>query len=687
MTDTLGDLIAQIVGPSAASAPLSVQAARRTPWLNPHVMLPVNGAASGPQGNAQDQMAGAYAPQPGGRYIGSDIAEASGLPSLKRGIQHVANAATTDDLGTRSNELGAALPEVMQGGPGLLALVLGMAAEGSLARDAPESPLPRMPSNATPADFDNLFTDTGQLSTPQEFLNRPLTPDHIWNDPRFQHRMALTQHMDPAYSPTARFDMAGEDLPPLVARQRAHDATNRIEGRILAADPEINTGNVEDPHFANISDLINLGRDDPAFLREVLHGELGPYSLTGRADPSPLLGTPNIGADPLANTPRPGFTPLPELPQRMAGRADARWPMFGTQDAPPPRAPDAGGAGPRRFEAVPLSDGSAGERFTDSELPRQGGARRLALSDGAGNLDYRPSEGGEGSWRVASSFVDEPQRGTGRGLALYEELLRRAREAGVQTVQSDGYVSADARRIYDALERRGYKVTRWQGELTPEFRVSTRSTQTLPTQGAAALQAHGFRTDEPLYTGAASPGDFATFDNPSAAADGERFRLRQGGANTARLYSIPLEGGQSATMRVGADGEVDWRLPNWAGAHQQSTTQRASLGLQAVRGAQEALRYDASRFGQDVYRFSGDMAHQPIYRMLGQGAGQHGFAFRETAPGAFELRRTQAPPNGGALPPLGAAALGVGLSELPRRRTQRQPTRTAPRGAFFMGAH
>jgi hypothetical protein len=103
-------------------------------------------------------MSGAYTPQPGGRYIGSDIAEASGLPALRSGIQHLANAAARPTI-QQPDELAAALPELAQGGLGALAFVPGMAAEGSMARELParrmpladvvsaEEPVTRLPVN------------------------------------------------------------------------------------------------------------------------------------------------------------------------------------------------------------------------------------------------------------------------------------------------------------------------------------------------------------------------------------------------------------------------------------------------------------------------------------------------------------------------------------------------------------
>jgi hypothetical protein len=63
------------------------------------------------------------------------------------------------------------------------------------------------------------------------------------------------------------------------------------------------------------------------------------------------------------------------------------------------------------------------------------------------------------SIQVKLSTLGEESRGQGVGVSMYEHLLKYADENGFK-VESDSEVSADAARVYDALERRGYNVER-----------------------------------------------------------------------------------------------------------------------------------------------------------------------------------------------------------------------------------
>jgi hypothetical protein len=64
------------------------------------------------------------------------------------------------------------------------------------------------------------------------------------------------------------------------------------------------------------------------------------------------------------------------------------------------------------------------------------------------------------SVRVHHGFIDEAaERGQGYGLKAYQELADHA-IAGGKTLRSDVEVTLDAARMYEALERRGYKIER-----------------------------------------------------------------------------------------------------------------------------------------------------------------------------------------------------------------------------------
>lgn len=75
---------------------------------------------------------------------------------------------------------------------------------------------------------------------------------------------------------------------------------------------------------------------------------------------------------------------------------------------------------------------------------------------------------------VGMVTVTAPNRGQGMGVALYERALEEAANRGV-VLRSDASVTADAVRIYDALERRGYEVT-----LSPEALGSKKKGYSMP---------------------------------------------------------------------------------------------------------------------------------------------------------------------------------------------------------------
>jgi len=77
--------------------------------------------------------------------------------------------------------------------------------------------------------------------------------------------------------------------------------------------------------------------------------------------------------------------------------------------------------------------------------------------------------------RVNYAQVKPAARGKGKGLELYEQAVKDAEAAGL-TLASDTKVSPEAARVYDALERRGYRVTRNEFEKDEDGQlVSTNS--------------------------------------------------------------------------------------------------------------------------------------------------------------------------------------------------------------------
>jgi GNAT superfamily N-acetyltransferase len=70
---------------------------------------------------------------------------------------------------------------------------------------------------------------------------------------------------------------------------------------------------------------------------------------------------------------------------------------------------------------------------------------------------------------VKNSLIDKDSRGKGEGVELYVNAIEEARKKGFKRfVSDDDTVDAPAIRIYEALERRGYKVDKH-----PDFRLVT----------------------------------------------------------------------------------------------------------------------------------------------------------------------------------------------------------------------
>lgn len=59
-------------------------------------------------------------------------------------------------------------------------------------------------------DIGRMIGPDGELVPPEQFLGRPLTPDHIWNDPAFQRRLDMTADLEGIKTPEERFHIAAE---------------------------------------------------------------------------------------------------------------------------------------------------------------------------------------------------------------------------------------------------------------------------------------------------------------------------------------------------------------------------------------------------------------------------------------------------------------------------------------------
>jgi hypothetical protein len=130
--------------------------------------------------------------------------------------------------------------------------------------------------------------------------------------------------------------------------------------------------------------------------------------------------------------------------------------------------------------------GAAATREPTTGLPigvtQEGTAHRFPIRDAGGlevgeikfELDALALERGPNIRILGSQIPDEVNRGKGSAVNAYQELADYALSTGRQ-LWSDRTVSPDAARIYEALERRGYKVERLKdqdaGRSEAEFKV------------------------------------------------------------------------------------------------------------------------------------------------------------------------------------------------------------------------
>jgi predicted GNAT family acetyltransferase len=89
------------------------------------------------------------------------------------------------------------------------------------------------------------------------------------------------------------------------------------------------------------------------------------------------------------------------------------------------------------------------------------GIFKMNITDQDGNVvgELGGATRGGDTIQVTNVLINEGARGQGLGVQAYENLLAQAAQRGMRVV-SDTQVSADAARVYAALERRGHKVTR-----------------------------------------------------------------------------------------------------------------------------------------------------------------------------------------------------------------------------------
>lgn len=154
-----------------------------------------------------------------------------------------------------------------------------------------------------PADANDIGKLLGaEMPTPEEYLGRPLTPDHIFNDPRFNHRMALTHDLDRVtgsvppeqrLAPVDRFDVAGRriaaSLPPVadVPNDLSQWSEARasvlpiLRGRQMGIDQRL-ADSGEEP--ITVEDILQTRHPEAMFA-----DRLGDFGVGGVQEHTPLL--------------------------------------------------------------------------------------------------------------------------------------------------------------------------------------------------------------------------------------------------------------------------------------------------------------------------------------------------------------------------------------------------------------
>lgn len=322
--DTLADHIAAIAAARRYRSPVANSIARQRPNLPAVKAFERDAAlaASGPQGNAQDQQSAAYAPQPEGRYIGSDIAEASGLPSLVRGGLQLNRAARAGPMSDRpEDQPGGAIPDLAMGGLGALGMIGGGSA--AMARELPARRAPMV----------------------ETVDARPALPDLPPATLNVRAYRGLSQAFDPTQARTNSGVkwFAGE---PETANTYAREEGGNVEPANLAlSNPlridvggrgygEVPLSAIADPHIRARLGSAETASSDLVSRAVQADGRYDGVVFNNMDDP---LNAANPGAA------RPG-TVYGLFSERRAS------PSFGTQDAarPAASAPDAGGGGGER---------------------------------------------------------------------------------------------------------------------------------------------------------------------------------------------------------------------------------------------------------------------------------------------------------------------------------------------------
>lgn len=310
------------------------------------------------------------------------------------------------------------------------------------------------------------FVRPAQL--PNDSLGLSLVPDELATELRTAK--GAPQRLDDAQRAALAEQLAGElQLAPTPQRQLADD---------LAGD---------------------LSAEQPLTVEGGLSGERQPFDYAGDRLPAAGSGAPvtpvgrSVGLSDRAqlSPEQHGGVPfnLDELPADPASSAN-----LGDEFAP------AKPAAPQRGLQLDARKGPAGE----PKVVHDHGMVELQFP--YGKISLEPLDGGR--FRIRHSKADHKVRGTGYGQDMYRAAVDYAESQG-GLLESDSLLSADAVKVYDRLQKQGYRVT-----------AGAEDTAHVPTPGIAKASADH---KDPLFI-LESPSR-AAYDAPSIM--GERLKALQ----------------------------------------------------------------------------------------------------------------------------------------------------------------
>jgi hypothetical protein len=481
-----------------------------------------------------------------------------------------------------------------------------------------------------------------EMPTPEQALGRPLTPDHIWNDPRFNHRLAMTPDLEGVQAPVDRFRIAGERIEASLPPARTNDL-DVWRGDRAAQLPELirrqrsldgSYGGVAPDNSVPLEDILDVARNPETarVLPDALGEYLGHFGVGGSAEHAPLLGSPDINMDPMFARRPPGALSRERGPPRMPSEDRYLFGRLPPQAPTPPRSAMPG-LGARLLPGMGVNDRSPLSRLRGAFDPS---VRNRTPSETLSDLVETPF----GVRRAPSWAPDEwalPVRPDGA----------MERPANPLTGEPDAFTAYDR-----ALLEQTYPRPR------PELRVDNgpRLTQRAPDVGRASGEAVDGVTPNAPDGGAASGSAVARQDRTPFTPMDRLLRspgARDLHAQDATILQVPGTSGRMDTVydfrdsasrsqvffRPESDGETFAITMSASGARPDSPM---SVKVEAFANAisaieHHALRNNARRRGLR-YIFAGESdAHTRLFRGLAERSTWPNGAVIHDTPGGFEI--------------------------------------------------